>query len=236
MLLKRLLETFQWLVHVTHDLATIQPGGEGHIATVRVRLLHSSVRQRILHLCRTKPQYFDIDRYGVPVNALDSIHSISTFCCNPMWLQLPRFKITPSTDEVEDYIALFRYLGYLLGTPTSYFETVQKSKHTMESMVAHELHTTETSRVVAYNFVECVANLPAPFHVSKKFIEAGSRWINGDEICNDLELGKPGFVYHFMFAGYCVLVRGLACLQRMIPMFDEFMIKVGFTSLACRVI
>ncbi|QMW44143.1 hypothetical protein G4B11_007563, partial [Aspergillus flavus] len=227
MLLKRLLETFQWLIQVTHNLATIQPGGEGHIATVRVRLLHSSVRQRILHLCRTKPHYFDIDHYGAPVNTLDSIHSISTFCCNPMWLQLPRFKINPSPDEVKDYIALFRYLGYLLGTPTSYFETVEKSKHTMESMVAHELHTTETSRVVAYNFVECVSNLPAPFHVSRKFIEAGSRWINGDEICDELELGKPGFLYYFMFAGYSVLVLGLAWLQRTIPMFDGFMIKLS---------
>lgn len=232
MLLKRLLETFQWLIQVTHDLAAIQPGGEGHVATVRVRLLHSSVRQRILHLCRTKPHYFDIDRYGVPVNTLDSIHSISTFCCNPMWLQLPRFNITPSADEVKDYMALFRYLGYLLGTPTSYFETAEKGKHTMESMVAHELHTTETSRVVAYNFVECVANLPAPFNVSRKFIEAGSRWINGNEICDELDLGRPGFLYYLMFAGFCVLILGLAWLQWMIPMLDEFMIKVGLTSTA----
>ncbi|KAE8381455.1 hypothetical protein BDV26DRAFT_255648 [Aspergillus bertholletiae] len=225
MLLKRLLETFQWLILVTHDLAAIQPGGEGHTATLRVRLLHSSVRQRILHLCRTKPHYFNIDRHGVPINSLDSIHSISTFACNPMWLQLPKFKITPSPEEVKDYIALFRYLGYLLGTPISCFETVEKSKHTMESLVAHELHTTDTSRVVAYNFIECVANLPAPFHVSKKFIEAGSRWINGDEICDELELGKPGFFYQLIFAGCCILVLGLAWLQRMIPLFDEFMIK-----------
>ncbi|KAE8396199.1 hypothetical protein BDV23DRAFT_192113 [Aspergillus alliaceus] len=227
MLLKRLLETFQWLIQVTSDLAAIQPGGEGHVATVRVRLLHSSVRQRILHLCRTKPDYFDIDRHGVPVNALDSIHSISTFSCNPMWLQLPRLGISPSPDELKDYIALFRYLGYLLGTPTSYFESVEKGKCTMESMLAHELHTTETSRVVAYNFVECVANLPAPFHVSRKFIEAGSRWINGDEICDELELGKPGALHQLMFAGYCALVRGLAWLQRMVPRFDEYMIQLS---------
>ncbi|KAE8146499.1 hypothetical protein BDV25DRAFT_169839 [Aspergillus avenaceus] len=226
MLLKRLLETFQWLIQVTHDLAAIRPGGEGHVATIRVRLLHASVRQRILRLCQAKPDYFNIDRYGIPVNTLDSIHSITTFSCNPMWLQLPKFGIKPSSGEIEDYIALFRYLAYLLGTPTSYFKTIEDSKRTMESMLVYELLTTETSRVVAYNFVECVAHLPAPVHVSRKFIEAGSRWINGGELCDELELGRPGYFYYVAFAGYCMFVFGLALLQQLIPRIDTLVIKL----------
>ncbi|OOF92795.1 hypothetical protein ASPCADRAFT_174695 [Aspergillus carbonarius ITEM 5010] len=225
MLLGRLLETFQWLIQVTHCIASIRPGGEGHIATIRVRLLHASVRQRILQLCRTRPDYFDIERYGVPVNTLDSVHAISIFCCNPMWLQLPKLGIQPTPDEVKDYIALFRYMGFLLGTPTSYFETVEKSKCTMESLLVHELWTTDTSRTVAFNFVECVTNLPAPFHISKAFIEAGSRWINGDELCDELELGKPGLLAYLSFSGHCVLVVAMAWLQRRLPSLEELLIK-----------
>ena len=60
-LLHRLLETFQWLLQVTESLSAIQPGGTGHISTIRVRLLHSSVRQRILGLVEKRPQYFNID-------------------------------------------------------------------------------------------------------------------------------------------------------------------------------
>ncbi|KAF9884490.1 hypothetical protein FE257_001677 [Aspergillus nanangensis] len=237
-LLNRLLETFQWLIQVTHDLASIQPGGEAHIATIRVRLLHASVRQRILQLCQRTPDYFDIQTYGIPVNTLDSIHSISTFCCNPMWLQLPRFGIRPSNQDVEDYIALFRYLGHLLGAPTEYFDSVESAKLTMESMLAHELRTTETSRVVAYNFVECVGHFRRPYYVSKRFIEAGSRWINGHELCDELDLGRPGGLHYVAFGGHCVLVAVLAWVQWAVPFLDGVVIelfrKVMYTGVVMR--
>ncbi|KAF4152605.1 hypothetical protein CNMCM6069_001876 [Aspergillus lentulus] len=233
MLLGRLLETFQWLVQVTHSLAAIQPGGDGHTATIRVRLLHSSVRQRILKLCERKPEYYDITQHGIPINTLDSIHSITTFSCNHMWLQLPKFGVKPSPREIDDYIALFRYLGYLLGTPTAFFETSQKAKLTMESCYLHELRITETSRVVAYNFVQCVQNLPAPFHVSRGFIEAGSRWINGDELCDELGLGRPGVLHYLTFAGHCVLVVFMAWVQRVVPGVDGFVVNV-FRSILYR--
>ncbi|RHZ63951.1 hypothetical protein CDV55_105128 [Aspergillus turcosus] len=225
MLLGRLLETFQWLVQVTHSLAAIQPGGDGHIATIRVRLLHSAVRQRILKLCERKPEYYDVSQHGIPINTGDSIHSITTFCCNHMWLQLPKFWIKPSQQEIDDYIALFRYMGYLLGTPTAYFETSEKAKLTMESCYLHELRITETSRVVAYNFVQCVCNLPAPFHVSKGFIEAGSRWINGDEVCDEVGLGRPGVLHYLAFTGHCMLVASMAWMQRLIPGLDALVIN-----------
>ncbi|EAW11634.1 oxygenase MpaB family protein [Aspergillus clavatus NRRL 1] len=232
MLLGRLLETFQWLIQVTHSLAAIQPGGEGHVATIRVRLLHAAVRQRILKLCQRKPGYFSTEQHGVPVNTMDAIHSITTFCCNHMWLQLPKFGITPSKQEIDDYIALFRYIGYLLGTPTEYFETTEMAKLTMESVYLHELHITETSRVVAYNFVQCVQNLPPPFQVSKGFIEAGSRWINGDELCDELDLGRPGVLHYLAFTGHCVLVIILAWTQRIVPGFDDLMISVSLSNVS----
>ncbi|KAF7121962.1 hypothetical protein CNMCM5793_009516 [Aspergillus hiratsukae] len=231
MLLGRLLEAFQWLVQVTRSLAAIQPGGDGHTATIRVRLLHSAVRQRILKLCERKPGYYDVTQHGVPVNTLDSIHSITTFSCNHTWLQLPKFGLKPSQQEIDDYIALFRYMGYLLGTPTAYVETSEKAKLTMESCYLHELRITETSRVVAYNFVQCVQNLPAPFHVSRGFIEAGSRWINGDEVCDELGLGRPGVLHYLAFTGHCMLVASMAWMQRLVPGLDGLVINVSSPSL-----
>ncbi|KAL9037253.1 MAG: hypothetical protein Q9214_005781 [Letrouitia sp. 1 TL-2023] len=191
-LLHRLMETFQWLLQVTHGLSCIQPHGEGHASTVRIRLLHASVRQRIMKLVQSRPEYFNVEKYGVPVNTLDSIHSITTFCCNPMWFQLPKMGIVPKQQEVDDYIALFRYIAYLLATPTEYFETSEKAKAVMESMYLHELEPTPTSKIVGYNFVKCLEDLP-PMNISKEFIEAGSRWFNGNELCDALDLGRPGW-------------------------------------------
>ncbi|KAI8635656.1 hypothetical protein F5Y19DRAFT_408649 [Xylariaceae sp. FL1651] len=223
-LLHRLLETFQWLLQVTESLSAIQPGGSGHISTVRVRLLHSSVRQRILKMIESRPEYFDVKTHGVPVNTLDSIHSIATFCCNHMWLQLPRMGVYPTEQEKEDYIALFRYLGYLLATPDGYFATVDQAKATMESMLMHELTVTKTSRIVCFNFIKCLVDLP-PFNVSKEFIEAGSRVLNGDELCDQLEMGRPGWVSYAGFKGHCWLVSTLAMAQRLSPALDRWIIK-----------
>lgn len=219
------METFQWLLQVTHDLPSIQPHGEGHASTVRVRLLHASVRQRIMKLVGSRPEYFNVQKYGVPVNTLDSIHSIATFCCNPMWLQLPQLGITPGQQEVADYIALFRYIAYLLATPTQYFETPTRAKAVMESMYLHELEPTQTSKIVGYNFVKCLEDLP-PMNISKEFIEAGSRWFNGNELCDSLDIGRPGWYHYTLIVGFKWIAVRLAFLQRSIPSFDRFMIQV----------
>lgn len=229
-LLGRLLGTVQWLTQVTHDVAAIQPGGEGHIASIRVRLVHASVRQRILNLTHKQADYFDAERFGIPVSDLDSVHSISTFACNHMWLQLPKFGITPRADEIEDYIAFFRYIAYLLGTPTSYFNSAERAKKVMESLYVNELSTTETSQVVAHNLISCVENLPSPFNISREFSEAGARWVNGDDLCNELKLGHPRIVAYLAFAGHCILVNALIWTQRIIPYADELMINVSITS------
>lgn len=223
-LLRRLLETFQFLLQATKSLEAIKPGGEGHITTVRVRLLHSSVRQRIMKLVKSRPHYFDVEKFGVPVNKLDSIHSITTFACNHMWLQLPQMGVYPNQQEIADYIALFRYLGYVLGTPDHYFDTVPKAKAVMESMLIHELHVTPTSLIVGHNFVECLKDLP-PFNVSAQFIEAGSRVLNGDELCDSLGLGRPGWYAHACFKGHCWLVRVLSLAQQHVPSLDHTITK-----------
>ena len=224
-LLHRLMETFQWLLQVTHGLSSIQPHGEGHASSIRVRLLHSSVRQRIMKLVQSRPDYFNVEKHGVPVNTLDSIHAISTFCCNPMWLQLPKMGIVPKQQEVDDYIALFRYVAYLMGTPPEYFETSEKAKAIMESMYFHELELTPNSKVVGYNFVKCLEDLP-PMNISKDFIEAGSRWFNGNDFCDALDVGRPGWYHYMLMIGLTLAVMTLAYLQRLIPPFDRFMINV----------
>ncbi|GKU07457.1 unnamed protein product, partial [Fusarium langsethiae] len=110
---RRLLETFQMVLQVTHSLESIKPGGSGHSSIIRVRLLHSMVRQQILKVAASKCRFFDQETHGIPVNTLDSIHAIATFSCNHAWLQLPQMGITPDPQEVEDYIALWRYVAHV---------------------------------------------------------------------------------------------------------------------------
>lgn len=222
-LLGRLLETFQFLLQVTESLEAIQPGGSGHTTAVRVRLIHSCVRTRILKLAEKRPGYFDTDKYGVPVNDLDSVHSIALFCCNHTWLHLSQIGIYPSEAETADYVALFRYVGYILGCPNEFFATAARAKATMESMLLHECQITPASHVVAHNFIQCLTDLP-PLNLSSDFIEVGSRKLNGDEFCDSLGLGKPGLYTYACFDGFCFVARCLVRLQACNARFDSFMI------------
>lgn len=229
--MRRLLNTFQWLAQVTSDISSLKPGGDAHVATVRVRLLHASVRARIRTLAFKDPKYFDLQNWGLPCNDLDQIHTISTFSSNQLWLHLPRLGINPTEKEVTDYVALFRYIGYILGVPPAYFETPKDAKLLMESLCVTDLEITETSRTVAYNFIQCVANLPWPFQISAGFLEAGSRWINGDDLSDQLNLGYPSYMQYFAFVGQYILSIELAWAQRLIPPFDDFMVSVRITGL-----
>ena len=219
-LLRRLFETFQFLLQMTDSLESIKPGGDGHVTTIRVRLLHSMVRERIMRIENAQGGYFDMKELGVPVSTVGSIHSITTFSCNHSWLQLPFMGVYPTQQETTDYIALFRYIAHVIGTPTSYFETTSKAKATMESMLVNEFRLNETSLVVAHNFIQCLTDLP-PLNVSAQFIEAGSRKLNGDEFCDKIGLGRPGVYSYACFRGFCWLVRTLALLQKLIPAFDR---------------
>ncbi|KAG9232759.1 hypothetical protein BJ875DRAFT_465899 [Amylocarpus encephaloides] len=225
-LLSRVIETFTWVVHVTTSLESIQPGGEGHTSTIRVRLLHASVRQRITRLVESRPQYFDIKKHGSPVNDLDSMHAIALFCCMPMWDSLPKMGVYPTKQEITDFIALFRYISYLTGTPTSYWTTPKKAKAVMETMFLHELDPTNTSKILAYNFITWLSNAP-PVYLSRDFLEAGCRWMNGHEMSDALGMGRPNLIYYLVFQGHNVVVFTLAYLQRFIPAFDRFMININ---------
>lgn len=222
-LLRRLLETTQFILEATESVEAIQPGGHGHTTAIRVRLLHSAVRERILKLTEKQPGYFDVENLGIPVNMLDSIHSTAAFCCGHMWFQLPQMGVYPSQQEAADYIALWRYLGYLQGVPHEYFSSVAQAKATMESMVLHELRLTPTSLIVGHNFVECVKDLP-PVMISAGFIEAGSRMLNGHEVCDGLGFGRPGPLAYACWRGHCWFVGALAMAQQWIPAVDEAMV------------
>lgn len=227
MLLYRVIETFQFLLHATMSLQSIQPGGEGHISTARVRFLHARVRRKISQLLERNNAYFDVAKYGPPINDLDAVLTNTFFCCNPMWIQLPLLGIKPRPEEIEDYIALFRYIAYLLGTPDCYFSSASKAKLTMESLLTNELQPTENSKVVAFNFISCIVDRP-PYNVSRGFMEAGSRVMNGDKLCDQLGLRKPGIISYVAFKGLVWVMQGLTFVQRIHPSIESFVIEVSF--------
>lgn len=227
---RRLLETLQHVLQVHSSVDGMKPGGEGNISSIRVRLLHASVRLKILSLVEQKPDYYDIDKYGIPVNDLDCIGTINTFCSSVVWLGLPRQGIFLSEQEIEDYIALWRLVAYYMGTSTEPFENTAKARAMMESLLISEIEPTEIGQVLAKNIILGLENT-APAYASKEFMEAMSRLLNGEQLSDELAIPRSTIYYRMLIWGYCFWVMGISYVIPRIHFLDRIMIEVNILLL-----
>jgi len=222
---QRLFETTQYVLQITSSLDSIKPGGERHAASVRVRLLHAAVRQRIMKLAQQRPEYYSVEKFGIPINDLDCVATISAFSTIVIWLGLPRQGLRLRDQEINDYIALWRLVAYYQGTPTEPFETPEKARAMMESIFISEVQPTRTSQVLAKNIILSLENT-FPSYASRGFMEAMVRWLNGKELADRLDIGNPPLYYWALVTGYCLWVMAICYISRTIPSLDRRNIEV----------
>ncbi|MCJ1324077.1 hypothetical protein MMC10_000739 [Thelotrema lepadinum] len=88
--------------------------------------------------------------------------------------RLPSHGIWPWKQEIVDYQALFRYVEYLIGTPTSQMESPEKANAAMESLLLEARKPSASSRTLAHNIVKSMTDMP-PTYASQQYWEAGAR-------------------------------------------------------------
>lgn len=108
---RRLNETGQALVDFMSDMTPVT--GHGWRSAVRVRLLHSQVRVRIL-ANKTKLRKYDESKDGIPINQEDMCATLCGFGLAPLWCQR-RLGVHLSPEEELAFIACWRHIGYYLG-------------------------------------------------------------------------------------------------------------------------
>ncbi|SNX84835.1 uncharacterized protein MEPE_03544 [Melanopsichium pennsylvanicum] len=97
-----------------------EKGGEGWQSAVRVRLLHTNVRSRVLKLAEkqrngtTSGTAYNLEKNGVPINQEDMLGTLCAFSSAPLAM-LHRIGISPTAQERNDYIALWRHVGFYMG-------------------------------------------------------------------------------------------------------------------------
>ncbi|KAF4542966.1 Tat pathway signal sequence [Lasiodiplodia theobromae] len=218
---RRLFETTQHILQCTRSLEGIQPGGEGWASSIRVRLLHAAVRQRIMKLAETRPEYYSVEKFGVPINDLDCMATISVFSGTLIWLSWPRQGIFVREQEAIDYIALWRYIAYILGTPSDAFASTAKAKALMETLYLNEIHPSEISKTLANNLIRCLQDQP-PAYASANMLVAGARWLNGNELGDALGLPRPSLYYWALMAGQCIFFMVMNYTYRSVPSWDRY--------------
>ncbi|PYH89341.1 hypothetical protein BO71DRAFT_110313 [Aspergillus ellipticus CBS 707.79] len=222
---RRLLETLQHVLQVSESLDAMKPGGVGQISSIRVRLLHASVRSRILSLVKPRPEYYDVDKYGVPINDLDCIATINTFSTSVIWMGLPRQGIWLRKQEVNDYLALWRLVAYYMGTPTEPFVNQPTGRAIMESLLVSEIDPTDIGKILAQNIILGLENT-APAYASKEFMEAMARQLNGRKLADRLNIPQTNMYYQALIYGYCFVVMGMAYGPRLFPKLDQTFIDL----------
>ncbi|KAF1851721.1 uncharacterized protein K460DRAFT_401738 [Cucurbitaria berberidis CBS 394.84] len=220
----RLFETTQHILQCTRSLEGIKPGGEGFASSIRVRLLHAAVRQRITKLAEQRPSYFKIDEWGIPINDLDQIATIGTFSSTLIWLSLPRQGIYLREQEIDDYIALWRYIAYLMGTPDGWFSSQEKAKIIMESLLYYEVDPSDMSKTMANNIIFALKEEPPTF-VSADMLTASARWLNGNDLGDRLGLKRVSAYYWSLMAGQCLFFIFYCNFYRLFPSLDAHRIS-----------
>jgi hypothetical protein len=173
-----------------------------------------------MKLAKQRPSYYNIEEWGVPVNDLDQIATVGTFCATLIWVSFPRQGIFLREQEKDDYVALWRYIGYLLGTPTDFFETTAKAKAVMESLLYNEVRPSEMSRILANNIIRSLEKQP-PTYVSADMLIASARWLNGNDLGDALGLPRVSYYYWALMAGQCLFFMTVCYGYRSISWLDR---------------
>jgi len=168
----------------------------------------------------SKPEYYDVEAWGIPINDLDNLATIGTFSATLIWLSLPRQGIYLRQQEIKDYIALWRYIGHVIGCPEGFFSTPEAAKRMMEALLLYEIRPTETSKILANNIIKSLEGQP-PGYASADFLTASARWLNGNDLCDALGLSRPDAYYWALMAGQCLFFCFFCYTYRSIPYLDK---------------
>ncbi|KAF9575046.1 hypothetical protein EC968_004543 [Mortierella alpina] len=137
---QRILETAQFVFDVAYSLDNLQPGsGIAWKSIIQVRFLHAGVRARLSKISRAHPKYYNIEEDGVPINQEDQLATLFSLSA-AMWRVLgQKMDVHMTIQEREDYLHLWRYVGYMLGVDDilGVTETPELADACLESIVLH---------------------------------------------------------------------------------------------------
>jgi hypothetical protein len=108
---RRIFETAQFVLDVMAE-GGIGPAGHGVRTAQKVRLMHASIRQFILHDPIWQEQWDP--EWGVPINQEDLAGTLMTFSIQILD-GFKRFRIPVSAEEAEAYLHVWKVIGHVMG-------------------------------------------------------------------------------------------------------------------------
>mgnify|MGYP001082352291 CR=1 FL=1 len=144
---RRLVETLRYIAAVTTPDA-MRRDGDGWKFTVRLRMLHQSVRHGCSHA-----EAWDWKDWGLPVNATDNLTPELEFSVGLIDM-LRQAGVEFDARERDDIVALWRYVGYVLGTPEEILPTSEHDARRKLAIIDSLNHPPDdTNRMMLHSLV-----------------------------------------------------------------------------------
>ncbi|KAF9904680.1 hypothetical protein EC991_002427 [Linnemannia zychae] len=136
----RVFETAQFVLDIAQSVEDLQPGtGSGWESTIQVRFLHAGVRARLSRLSRAHSKYYNIEDHGVPINQEDLLGTLFSFSAMIWRIMALRLNVHMKPQEREDFLHLWRYVGYVMGVDDviGATQSATRADACVESIVLH---------------------------------------------------------------------------------------------------
>jgi hypothetical protein len=194
---RRLIETLRWAANAS------KPDGmrrfsDGFRITMHVRWIHAAVRY---HVSRNKN--WDWNDWGISVDNTDAVYTMGTLFAESVITALDTVGVHLSTRERDDVVAMWRYIGHVMGIPDDINFTDWedlKRKSAIIRMLEHPAD--DGSRALLTSLVKYMSEEKIEgFQVLPKFIDSRltpekkrtltyglMRAWAGDEICDQLHI------------------------------------------------
>jgi len=160
---ERVYETSQFVFDIAHSLEHLTPGtGPAWESIIQVRFLHAGVRSRLSKVSRAHSKYYSVEEHGVPINQEDLLGTLFSFS-NTVWRVMEaRLNIIMSQQEREDYLHLWRYVGYVMGVDDLVGATrsPELADACLESIVLHLSDPNEEGGKLAASLLKSMAAGP----------------------------------------------------------------------------
>ncbi|CAM6093494.1 unnamed protein product [Calypogeia fissa] len=207
---QRLMETSQ-MVHdcMIGGIQSLQPQtGKGWSSVMRVRLLHTQVRLRILRLADSRPDYCYVEKDGVPINQEDLVATLCAFSIAVI-NSLERMGIYLSPDEEFAYLHIWRLIGHYMGVlpENNPLTSYEDSLATYHSVLYHlTQQPDDLSADLAKSILRAVAEKP-PLNQSFEFHSACARALLGEDRGDALQIESSSLQDRIMAELFFAVLR-----------------------------
>jgi hypothetical protein len=141
---------------------------------------------------------------------------VSVYSNTIVFIALPRQGFFLSRQQIADYLALWRWVGYVLGAPVDWMGTPESAKAMMESIIASEINPSPNSRILANNILTAEAGAP-PFRSPREYLAAQAYLLNGDELAAELGIEKPPLRFRLLSWFQCLVLMCLCYSYPLMP-------------------